>query len=64
MDKKQLTETDIRTKFIAPALIGTSSAKWNVMAQLEGLLHQGPRDHPWQDGSSARSQEADCILYF
>lgn len=34
MDKKQLTETDIRTKFITPALVGTSSAKWNVMTQL------------------------------
>ena len=34
MDKKQLTETDIRTKFITPALVGTSGAKWNVMTQL------------------------------
>jgi type I restriction enzyme, R subunit len=34
MDKKQLTEADIRTKFITPALVGISSAKWNVMTQL------------------------------
>jgi hypothetical protein len=34
MDKKQLTEADIRTKFITPALIGSSVAKWNVMTQL------------------------------
>jgi hypothetical protein len=34
MDKKQLTETDIRTKFITPALVGTGSAKWNVMTQV------------------------------
>jgi type I site-specific restriction endonuclease len=34
MDKKQLTEADIRTKFITPALVGSSAAKWNVMTQL------------------------------
>lgn len=35
MDKKRLTEADIRTKFITPALIGSRSAvKWNLMTQL------------------------------
>ena len=34
MDKKQLTEADIRTKFITPALVGGSAVKWNVMTQL------------------------------
>ncbi len=34
MDKKQLTEADIRTKFITPALVGQSGGKWNVMTQL------------------------------
>ena len=34
MEKKQLTEADIRTKFITPALVGSSAAKWNVMTQL------------------------------
>jgi len=34
MDKKQLTEADIRTKFVTPAFVGSSSvAKWNVMTQ-------------------------------
>ena len=34
MDKKQLTEADIRTKFITPALVGANGEKWNVMTQL------------------------------
>ena len=34
MDKKQLTEADIRTKFITPALVGGSATKWNVMTQM------------------------------
>ena len=29
MDKKALTETDIRTKFITPAIV----AKWDLMTQ-------------------------------
>ena len=33
MDKKRPTETDIRTKFITPARVGTRSANWNVMTQ-------------------------------
>src|SRR5438046_173130 len=35
MDKKQLTESDIRTKFITPAIIGAHGEKWNVMTQLQ-----------------------------
>lgn len=34
MDTKQLTETDIRTKFITPALIGGAGEKWDVMTQV------------------------------
>ena len=34
MNKKSLTETDIRTKFITPALIGAAGAKWDVMTQI------------------------------
>ncbi len=34
MNKKALTEADIRTKFITPALIGPDGNKWNVMTQL------------------------------
>ena len=31
MNKKDLTETDIRTKFITPAIVGVADGKWNVM---------------------------------
>jgi len=34
MNKKELTEADIRTKFITPALVGPDGNKWNVMTQL------------------------------
>jgi type I restriction enzyme R subunit len=34
MDKKALTEADIRTKFITPALVGVNGDKWDVMTQI------------------------------
>ena len=34
MDKKSLTETDIRTKFITPAITGQDGMKWDVMTQI------------------------------
>ncbi|MCB1599543.1 MAG: DEAD/DEAH box helicase family protein [Xanthomonadales bacterium] len=34
MNKKQLTETDIRTKFITPAIVGVDGGKWDVMTQV------------------------------
>ena len=34
MNKKALTEADIRTKFITPAIVGASGEKWNVMTQI------------------------------
>jgi hypothetical protein len=34
MNKKSLTETDIRTKFITPAIMGAEGEKWNLMTQI------------------------------
>ena len=34
MNKKTLTEADIRTKFITPAIIGENVKKWDVMTQI------------------------------
>jgi type I restriction-modification system DNA methylase subunit len=34
MNKKALTETDIRTKFITPAILGENGSKWDVMTQV------------------------------
>src|SRR5262249_18355352 len=35
MNKKLLTEADIRTKFITPAIIGSNKVKWDVMTQVQ-----------------------------
>jgi type I restriction enzyme R subunit len=34
MNKKTLTEADIRTKYVTPALVGPNGDKWNVMTQI------------------------------
>ena len=34
MNKKSLTEADLRTKFITPAIVGAHGEKWNVMTQI------------------------------
>ncbi len=34
LNKKTLTETDIRSKFITPALCGPGGAGWNLMTQV------------------------------
>ena len=34
LNKKDLTEADIRTKFITPAILGPNGSKWNVMTQV------------------------------
>jgi type I restriction enzyme, R subunit len=40
MNKKSLTETDIRTKFITPAIVGASAVpKWDVMTQVFEEYH-------------------------
>ena len=39
MNKKTLTEADIRTKFITPAIVGMSGTKWNVMTQLREEIY-------------------------
>src|SRR5690606_8522263 len=39
MNKKALTETDIRTKFITPAIVGQAATKWDVMTQILEEYH-------------------------
>ena len=39
MNKKELTEADIRTKFITPALVGPDGGKWNLMTQLREEIY-------------------------
>jgi len=40
MNKKALTEADIRTKFITPAIVGQNVKKWDVLTQLREALTQ------------------------
>jgi len=40
MNKKALTEADIRTKFITPAIVGDGVKKWDVLTQLREALTQ------------------------
>ena len=39
MDKKSMTEADIRSKFITPALVGPDQSKWNLMTQIREEYH-------------------------
>ena len=42
MNKQALTEADIRSKFITPALVGVSGEKWNLHTQIrEEVSHRG-----------------------
>jgi len=34
MDKRDLNETEIRTRFITPAIVGPNGSKWDVMTQM------------------------------
>lgn len=39
MNKKTLTEADIRTKFITPAIVGDNGEKWDVMTQIREEIY-------------------------
>ena len=66
MDKKKLSEADIRIKFITPALVGTSSAKWNVMTQLreEVFFTKGRVVVRGKTVRRGEAKKAYDILYF
>lgn len=46
MLKKGLTETDIRTKFITPAIVGSDGGKWEVMTRRPELGVDECGHHP------------------
>lgn len=62
MDKKNLTETDIRTKFITPAIIGAS---WDLMTQIreEFFFTKGRVVVRGKTVSREKAKKADYILY-
>jgi type I restriction enzyme R subunit len=66
MNKKALTEADICTKFITPAIVGKNGSKWNVMTQIL-------EEHTFTDGriivrgekvSRGEKKRADYILLY
>jgi type I restriction enzyme R subunit len=66
MNKKELTEADIRTKFITPALAGPDGSKWNLMTQLREEVYF-TRGRVIVRGKTVKRGEAkkiDYILFY
>jgi type I restriction enzyme, R subunit len=66
MNKKSLTEADIRTKFITPALVGAHGDKWNVMTQIreEVYFTKGRVIVRGKTVKRGEAKKADYILSF
>ena len=65
MNKKELTEADIRTKFITPALLGPDGSKWDVMTQLREEIYftRGRVIVRGKTVKRGEAKKADYILY-
>jgi type I restriction enzyme R subunit len=66
MNKKSLTEADIRTKFITPAVLGPDNSKWDLMAQVREEFYF-TKGRVIVRGKSVRRGEAkkvDYLLYY
>src|SRR5262249_33696657 len=66
MDKKSLTEADIRTKFITPAIVGVNGTKWNVMNQLREEIYftKGGGIVCGKTVKRGEAKKADYILFY
>lgn len=66
MDKKSLTEADIRTKYITPALVGANYEKWNVMTQIreEAYFTKGRVIVRGKTVRRGEAKKADYILSY
>ena len=64
--KKSLTEADIRTKFITPALVGAKGDKWNVMTQIreETYFTKGRVIVRGKTVKRGEAKKADYILFY
>lgn len=65
-DKKALTERDICTKFITPALVGSDGTKWNVMTQLreEYYFTKGRVIVRGRTVKRGEAKKADYLLFY
>jgi type I restriction enzyme R subunit len=66
MNKKALTEADIRTKFITPAIVGEGEKKWDVMTQLleECYFTKGRVIVRGKTVKRGEAKKADYILFY
>lgn len=66
MDKKALTEADIRTKFITPAIAGEGGSKWNVMTQMleEHYFTKGRVIVRGMTATRGQAKKADYVLFY
>jgi hypothetical protein len=66
VDKKQLSETDIRTKFITPAIIGADGEKWDVMTQVreEYFFTRGRVIVRGKTVKRGEGKKADYLLFY
>jgi type I restriction enzyme R subunit len=64
MNKKSLTETDIRTKFITPALV--QSGKWHLMTQIreEYYLTKGRVTVRGKTVKRGQAKQVDYLLFY
>ena len=64
MNKKALTEADIRTKFITPAIVGEDEAKWDKMNQIreEAYFTKGRVIVRGKTVQRGEAKKADYIL--
>lgn len=66
MDKKALTETDIRSKFITPAIVGVDEPKWDLMTQVleEHYFTKGRVIVRGKTVKRGEAKKADYILFY
>jgi type I restriction enzyme, R subunit len=66
VNKKELTEADIRSKFITPALVGPGGTKWNLMTQLleERYFTKGRVIVRGKTVTRGEAKKADYILCY
>lgn len=66
MDKKNLSETDIRSKFITPALTGPNGDKWDLMSQIreEKYFTKGRIIVRGKTVQRGQAKKADYILSY
>jgi type I restriction enzyme R subunit len=66
LNKKNLTETDIRSKFITPAIVGADGSKWDMMSQIreEAFFTKGRVIVRGKTVRRGEAKKADYLLYY